>query len=166
MIATFKLDQDGDSLVPVNVSSENAIPINHHRSANAYILTNLLDQRLTGLFNGSRLQRLNVIGAAVKYRVGDLPYKGKKVLIPGHEISLAVDLDQNSVAAVFSDSHGNHTISSDSTCLLCRFHAAGLTQCLNGRFDVVAGFCQCLFAFQQTKASALTQLFHQCCRHI
>ena len=160
LIPPLELYQNGNSLVAVEVATENAAAIHYCRPAHANILANFLHQRLSSPLDSARFQVLNVVGATFKYRVGDLTNESKKIFISRNEVSFAVDFYQNAEAAILSNSHGNHAICRNTARLFGRFHTAGLSQCLNRRFNVVVGLSQRLLALQQSKAGTLAQLFH------
>ena len=122
------------------------------------------DERLLGL--GQRLpalgeaeQGLDIGRRAGRDRLGHAPREGQEIFIPGHEVGLAIQLQDDHPGAVLVDA--DDALGRDPAGLRGRFGRPGFAHFPDRRFNIAAGGLQGLFAVHHARARALAQLLDQ-----
>ena len=150
----------------MHVGTDDAIGgIDHRNPAYADVFADLLHQGFAFALQPGGKQLGDIRLTRFEGGIEHGAHEGEKSLVPGDEIRLAVDLDEDAVAAVFGHARGDDAVRGGPAGLLGGFHAARLAQFFDGRVDVTVGGREGLLAFEQAKPRALTKLLYLGSRH-
>src|SRR6185503_17151505 len=138
------------------VERELAFGLHAPEAPDGDVLAQLLHQRLAlRLFRGPRLARGG--------ELGQRPGERDEVVVLGHEIGLAVQLDERADFGVWRDERPDRALGRDAAGGLARLGAAFDAQQLLRLFQIAAGLGQRLLALHHGKPGHFPQLLHQAC---
>ena len=154
-------------LAAMHIGTHHAVGgVQTHRAAHLDVLTDFLDQGLTGLFHGGTVfqsQRHDLGGVhfvSVQRGLGHLVGEAQEVVITGHEVGLGIDFHHDRALAVIGGGHNNRAFGGGAAGFLGGFRLAGFAQIVDRALNVTLSGDQGLLALHHAETGALAELFN------
>src|SRR3954470_10135053 len=167
LVRPFIVHQDPD-LRTVQIKRELAFGLQALEAPYGKVLPDLLDQGLSFCLHlraeqiqGTQFLRILGIAGGDDFR--ERLRKSDEILVLRHEVGLGVELDQRSELAVCREPGSDHAFSRDTARRFGGLGAAPDAQQLFCFFQVPIRFGEGFFAFHESQAGELAELFHQSC---
>ena len=169
VVRGLELDDDAVGAAAMDVGS--AVALIAGKAANLDVLLDDQDQVLQSLVNGltslglASHQSLNISRVLQHDDLGCFLDEINELVVLGNEVSLSVDLDDNTDLALGAVVSVDHTLGSNAACLLGSSSQTTLAQDLNSLLEVAVSLSQSLLALHHAAVGLLAQFHNVLCRN-